>query len=134
MTDHRQDRSALPKPSGTYPPTEDMLKAPVPDEVQAAQAERLRAAWATPKGFRYWTAVNNSEVGKWYCLTALFFMLLAGVMALLIRAQLAVPESELISADRFNQLFTMHGSAMMFLFAVPMFEAISILRLATGVS
>jgi cytochrome c oxidase subunit I len=129
MTDHRQDRSALPKPSGTYPPTEEMLAEPVPDEVQAAQAERLRAAWATPKGFRYWTAVNNSEVGKWYCLTALFFMLLAGVMALLIRAQLAVPESELISADRFNQLFTMHGSAMMFLFAVPMFEAISILLL-----
>ena len=38
MTDYRQDRSALPKPSGTYPPTEEMLAEPVPDEVQAAQA------------------------------------------------------------------------------------------------
>ena len=129
MTDTRPDRTALPKPSGPYPPTEEMLAEPVPEEVRAAQAERLRAAWATPKGFRYVTAVNNSEVGKWYCMTALCFMLLAGVMALLIRAQLAVPENELISADRFNQLFTMHGSAMMFLFAVPLFEAISILLL-----
>uniref|UniRef100_UPI003B52B1CC cytochrome c oxidase subunit I n=1 Tax=Roseovarius indicus TaxID=540747 RepID=UPI003B52B1CC len=129
MTAHRKDRPTLPKPSGPYPPTEEMLNDPVPEEVQAAQAERLRKVWATPKGIRYWTAVNNSEVGKWYCLTALVFMLLAGVMALLLRAQLAFPESELISADRFNQLFTMHGSAMMFLFAVPMFEAISILLL-----
>lgn len=129
MTDHAPDRSALPTPSGPYPPTEEMLAEPVPEEVQAAQAERLRAAWTTPKGFRYITAVNNTEVGKWYCMTALCFMLLAGVMALLIRAQLAVPENDLISADRFNQLFTMHGSAMMFLFAVPLFEAISILLL-----
>ncbi|MEQ8899515.1 MAG: cytochrome c oxidase subunit I [Roseovarius sp.] len=129
MTDTRPDRTGLPKPSGPYPPTEEMLAEPVPEEVRTAQAERLRAAWATPKGFRYVTAVNNSEVGKWYCMTALCFMLLAGVMALLIRAQLAVPENELISADRFNQLFTMHGSAMMFLFAVPLFEAISILLL-----
>ncbi|TMV14982.1 cytochrome c oxidase subunit I [Arenibacterium halophilum] len=121
--------TGLPQPGGPYPPTEEMLAVPVPQEVQQAQARRLRAAWETPKGWRYVTAVNNSEVGKWYCLTALVFMLLAGVMALIIRLQLAVPENDLVSADRFNQLFTMHGSAMMFLFAVPMFEAVSILLL-----
>ncbi|WP_375176021.1 cytochrome c oxidase subunit I [Pseudooceanicola sp.] len=121
--------SGLPSPEGTYPPTEAMLAEPVPQEVAQAQADRLRKAWETPSGWRYFTAVNNTEVGKWYCLTALAFMLLAGVMALIIRLQLAVPENDLVSADRFNQLFTMHGSAMMFLFAVPMFEAISILLL-----
>ena len=119
----------MPRPSGTYPPSEAMLAKPVPEEVQRGQQERLRKAWATPKGWRYWSAVNNSEVGVWYSTTALFFMLAAGVMALLIRLQLAVPENDLIPADRFNQLFTMHGSAMMFLFAVPMFEAISIIIL-----
>ncbi|WP_420485433.1 cytochrome c oxidase subunit I [Heliomarina baculiformis] len=119
----------MPRPSGTFPPSEAMLAEPVPDEVQRVQQERLRKAWATPKGWRYWSAVNNSEVGVWYSTTALFFMLAAGVMALLIRLQLAVPENDLIPADRFNQLFTMHGSAMMFLFAVPMFEAISIIIL-----
>ncbi len=116
-------------PEGTYPPTEAMLEAPVDREFQQQSADRLRAVWATPKGWRYWSAVNNSEVGKWYSLTALFFMLLAGVLALMMRVQLAVPENDFLSANTFNQFFTMHGSAMMFLFAVPMFEAISILLL-----
>ena len=116
-------------PEGPWPPTPEMLDEPVPDEQRQAQADRLRAAWETPKGLSYVTAVNNTEVGVWYTLTAFAFMLMAGVMALLIRAQLAFPENDLIPADLFNQLFTMHGSAMMFLFAVPMFEAISILLL-----
>ncbi|MGZ9811465.1 cytochrome c oxidase subunit I [Pseudoroseicyclus sp. H15] len=121
--------SAEPALQGIYPPTEEMLSEPMDEAKAREQADRLRRAWATPQGWRYWSAVNNSEVGVWYTLTALCFMLLAGLMALLIRLQLAVPENDLISADLFNQLFTMHGSAMMFLFAVPMFEAISILIL-----
>ena len=54
-------------------------------------------------------------------------MLFAGLLALLMRAQLAVPENDLISADLYNQAFTLHGSAMMFLFAVPIFEAVAVL-------
>ena len=123
MTEH-ENRSPLP-----FPPSEQALAEPVPEDLRAAQVARLRSAWARPKGWRYWSSVNSSQVGKWYCLTALFFMLCAGVMALIIRLQLAVPENDMISADRFNQLFTMHGSAMMFLFAVPMFEAISLFLL-----
>ncbi|MDP0926841.1 cytochrome c oxidase subunit I [Paracoccus onubensis] len=118
-----------PAPEGPYPPTRAMLDEPVPERLRAVQAARLRKAWESPKGWRYWSAVNNTEVGKWYTVTAFFFMLCAGLLALLIRLQLAVPENELVPADRFNQLFTMHGSAMMFLFAVPIFEAISILLL-----
>ncbi|WP_265499690.1 cytochrome c oxidase subunit I [Paracoccus beibuensis] len=114
---------------GTYPPTEKMLAQPVPDDVAKGQEERLRKVWAQPPGWRYWSAVNNTEVGVWYCLTATFFMLLAGILALLMRVQLAVPENDFLDADRYNQFFTMHGSAMMFLFAVPIFEAISILIL-----
>ncbi|WP_226781665.1 cytochrome c oxidase subunit I [Oceaniglobus trochenteri] len=116
-------------PSGPYPPTEAMLAEPVSPEEQERTATELRAAWEAPRGWRYFTAVNNSEVGLWYALTAFGFMLLAGVLALVMRLQLAVPDNDLISADRFNQFFTMHGSAMMFLFAVPMFEAIAILIL-----
>ena len=51
-------------PQGTYPPTEDMLAEPVPQEVQEAQKKRLRAAWKTPQGWRYWSAVNNTEVDE----------------------------------------------------------------------
>ena len=114
---------------GVYPPREADIAEPVPEEVRKAQEERLRAAWAQPPGWRYVTAVNNSEVGVWYCLTAFFFMLAAGVLALLMRVQLAVPGNDFLSADRYNEFYTMHGSAMMFLFAVPIFEAISILIL-----
>ncbi|WP_299817470.1 cytochrome c oxidase subunit I [uncultured Jannaschia sp.] len=117
------------RPEGPYPPTEEMLAEPVPEDVQKGQRERLRAPWKTPEGWRYWSAVNNSEVGVWYTLTAFGFMLLAGILALLMRLQLAVPDNDILDADRFNQFFTMHGSAMMFLFAVPMFEAFSILIL-----
>ncbi|WP_036180365.1 cbb3-type cytochrome c oxidase subunit I [Palleronia rufa] len=114
---------------GTYPPTEESLTRPIDPEEAEAQADRLRAVWDDPPGWRYWSAVNNSEVGVWYSMTAFGFMLIAGALALVMRLQLAVPDNELISADRFNQFFTMHGSAMMFLFAVPMFEAVSILLL-----
>jgi len=91
------------------------------------RAKRLLEAWKAPPGWRYWSAVNNSEVGVWYTLTTFSFFLFAGVLALLMRTQLAVPENDFVSPDTYNQLFTMHGSVMMFLFAVPMLEAVAIL-------
>ncbi len=98
-------------------------------EIRRGQEERLSKVWATPQGWRYWTAVNNSEVGLWYTLTAFGFMAFAGVLGLMIRAQLAVPDNDLISAELYNQVFTLHGTAMMFLFAVPIFEAVAIMIL-----
>ena len=98
-------------------------------EERAAQEQRLRKVWETPKGLRYWTSVNNSQIGLWYGVTAFAFMLFAGVLALLVRLQLAVPNNDLLSADFFNQAFTLHGTVMMFLFAVPIFEAIAIFLL-----
>ncbi|MEZ0496638.1 cytochrome c oxidase subunit I [Sphingomonas sp. IW22] len=99
-------------------------------ELRRAQEERLRAVWAPPQGlFLRWSDTNNDRVGVWYTLTAFAFMLFAGVLALIMRTQLAAPDNDLVSANTFNQLFTLHGSMMMFLFAVPMFEAVSILIL-----
>ncbi|MBH0111714.1 cytochrome c oxidase subunit I [Novosphingobium sp. YJ-S2-02] len=98
--------------------------------LRAAQEERLRAVWAPPKGlFLKWTDTNNDAVGAWYVLTGFVFMLFAGVLGLIMRTQLAVPDNDLVDAGTFNQLFTLHGSMMMFLFAVPMFEAVSIILL-----
>ena len=99
------------------------------DASRSEQEARLRAAWAPPEGWRYFSAVNNSEVGVWYLTGTFAFLLFGGVLALLIRAQLAVPENDLLSADAYNQVFTLHGSVMMFLFAVPLFEAFAILLL-----
>ena len=102
---------------------------PYDPERARAQAERLAATWKTPTGWRYWSAVNNTEVGLWYTATAFLFFLFAGVLALMMRTQLAVPENDLVSAQTYNQMFTLHGSVMMFLFGVPIFEAFSILIL-----
>ncbi|HMB91142.1 MAG TPA: cytochrome c oxidase subunit I, partial [Rhodothermales bacterium] len=107
---------------------EPLAQAP-PKEVQQAQVERLLTAWKTPEGWRYWSAVNNSEVGRWYTTVAFFFFLFGGVLALLMRTQLAVPGNDFVSPDLYNQLFTLHGSIMMFLFAVPILEAFSIMVL-----
>jgi cytochrome c oxidase subunit I+III len=98
--------------------------------VRAAQEARLREVWRPPRGlFLRWTDTNNNAVGAWYTVTAFCMFLFAGVLALVMRAQLAVPNNDLVDADTFNQLFTLHGSMMMFLFAVPMFEAVSVLIL-----
>lgn len=102
--------------------------APSP-EIRQAQEARLLQTWETPRGWRYWSSVNNSDVGVWYTATAFIFFLFAGVLALLMRIQLAVPNNNFMSADTYNQTFTVHGSVMMFLFAIPIFEAIAVLLL-----
>lgn len=90
------------------------------------ELEQLERVWRRPSGWRVLTVVNNSHVGLLYIGTAMLFFLLAGVLALLMRTQLAVPDNDLIGHDLYNQLFTMHGTVMMFLFAVPAVEAMAV--------
>ncbi|HEX5733575.1 MAG TPA: cytochrome c oxidase subunit I [Blastocatellia bacterium] len=105
------------------------LREAPPKELQRAQEERLLKAWKVPEGWRYWSEVNNTEVGLWYTIATCLFFLFGGVLALLMRIQLAVPGNDFLSAETYNQVFTLHGSVMMFLFAVPIFEAFSIMVL-----
>jgi cytochrome c oxidase subunit I len=92
-----------------------------------ALAARLDAAWRRPPGIIGWLAtVDHKEIGRRYMLTALGFLVLGGIMALVMRLQLAKPDSNLIGAERYNQLFSMHGSTMMFLFAVPVMEGVAV--------
>ena len=95
-------------------------------EGELAELERV---WKAPIGWARLTAVNNNYVGIWYVATAFLFFLLAGVLALVMRVQLALPLSGILPQETYNQFFTMHGTVMMFLFAVPMVEAIGILLL-----
>ncbi len=113
----------------TLPDDPEPPPHPPAPELRRAQEERLRAAWATPKGWRYWSEVNNTHVGLWYTAAVFFFLLFGGVLALLIRIQLAVPDNDFMSAETYNQVFTVHGSVMMFLFAIPIFEAIAVMFL-----
>ena len=93
------------------------------------ELEALERAWETPRGWRSLTDINNTRVGVWYVGTAFVFFLLGGILALLMRLQLAVPSNTFLSQEVYNQIFTMHGSVMMFLFAVPVVEALGVLML-----
>ena len=88
---------------------------------------RLTQTWGDRPGLIGWLrTVDHKRVANRYIVTALVFFALGGVLALLMRLQLAQPESGLISADRYNQIFSMHGTTMMFLFAVPVMEAFGV--------
>ena len=114
----------VPERPGSFAPQEPDLPNPLPRP--AGEFEALERAWKAPRGLSFITAVNNTYVGLWYVGTAFLFFILAGILALIMRAQLAAPESDLVGHDLYNQLFTMHGTVMMFLFAVPAVEAASV--------
>jgi cytochrome c oxidase subunit 1 len=98
-----------------------------PDLTGAELDRRLVSAWQDRPGFWGWiTTVDHKRVGRRYIATAFVFLALGGVLALLMRLQLARPESGLIGPDRYNQIFSMHGTTMMFLFAVPVMEAMAV--------
>jgi len=90
---------------------------------------QLEAVWKGPRGWRIVSDVNNTIIGYFYIATAFLFFLLAGVLGLLIRLQLSTPGNDFLSQETYNQIFTMHGTVMMFLFAVPAVEAVGILLL-----
>jgi cytochrome c oxidase subunit I+III len=104
------------------------VSRPLPNELPRprGELEALERAWALPKGWRYLSVVNNTHIGLFYVAAALLFMVLGGLLALLMRSQLAVPDNDLLSHGTYNQLFTMHGTVMMFLFAVPVIEAMAV--------
>jgi cytochrome c oxidase subunit I+III len=88
--------------------------------------KELSAIWDTPPGWGRFAAVNHTTIGKRFMLTAFVFFLIGGLLGMLIRAQLATSGSAFIGAPIYNQIFTMHGTIMMFLFAIPMFEGFAI--------
>ncbi|MCP1909454.1 heme/copper-type cytochrome/quinol oxidase subunit 1 [Bradyrhizobium sp. USDA 4509] len=90
-------------------------------------AARLQSIWRTPSGLiGALMSVDHKIIGRRYIVTAFAFLVLGGVLAILMRIQLAGAEQRLLSPDLYNQVFTMHGSTMMFLFAVPVMEAFAV--------
>ncbi|MCV0404392.1 MAG: cytochrome c oxidase subunit I [Chloroflexi bacterium] len=66
------------------------------------------------------TTTDHKRIGILYMVSAFIFFLVAGLMSLVMRAELAIPELQLLDLQTYNQLFTMHGTAMIFFFATPM--------------
>src|SRR5437660_12743309 len=95
-----------------------------PDPASHHSLDRL---WSRAPGFIGWfCSTNHKDIGMRYIVTAFTFFGLAGILALLMRIQLAFPELHFIGPDLYNQIFTVHGSTMMFLFAVPVMEGVAI--------
>ena len=87
----------------------------------------LDRSWSDPPGIIGWlSATNHKTVAMRFMLTTFGFFVAGGLLALIIRLQLARPDSKLVGPDFYNQLFTMHGTTMMFLFAVPVMQAVAI--------
>ena len=111
-------------------PGEDAVKNPTDfsDSVDVQRERRqLAETWREPTGLVGWfSCVHHTTIGRRLIITAFVFFLLGGIEAVLMRLQLARPENRLLGPDLYNQIFTMHGSTMMFLFAVPMMLGLGI--------
>lgn len=88
--------------------------------------QRLRELWESEPGWRGWlSTVDHKQIGMRYIVTAFIFLIAGGVEALVMRVQLARPDSHLLSPEQYNQLFTMHGITMIFLYALPVLSGFS---------
>jgi cytochrome c oxidase subunit 1 len=74
---------------------------------------RLIVSWVT--------STDHKVIGYMYLITSFAFFLIAGLMAMAVRAELAAPGLQLLTNEQYNQMFTMHGTLMLFLFATPLF-------------
>jgi cytochrome c oxidase subunit I+III len=98
-----------------------------PVDDSEAETARLNRTWASPTGFFGWfTHVNQRTIGRRFIVTAFVFFVLAGLQAAAMRWQLAQPENTLLTPELYNQFMTMHGTVMMFFFAVPVMEGFAI--------
>jgi cytochrome c oxidase subunit I+III len=89
--------------------------------------QRFNETWQSLPGISGWIAeVNNRPLGKRYMVTSLTFFVVAVIFALLMRTQLAVPNNTFLGPDAYNGIFTMHGSTMLYLFAVPFMEGLGL--------
>jgi cytochrome c oxidase subunit 1 len=79
----------------------------------------LRADWKRGRIASWLTTVDHKRIGLLYITTSLVFLLAGGLLAVLMRAQLAVPNEHFITKNHYDQLFTMHGTTMVFLVVVP---------------
>ncbi len=92
--------------------------------------DTFERVWQDEPGFwGHLTAVQNTPIGMRFIVTAFIFFLIGGLTSLLMRTQLAVPDNTFLTPTTYNQLMTMHGTTMMFLFSIPLLQGIGALVL-----
>jgi cytochrome c oxidase subunit 1 len=104
--------------------TQDMLPEVENREQEITLLERV---WRHPRGIFGWLSYTTHQaIGLRYIITAFIMLLIGGIEILLVRLQLARPNNTFLRPDFYNQMFTTHGTTMMFLFAVPVMEGMAI--------
>jgi cytochrome c oxidase subunit I+III len=97
-----------------------------PDRPPPAQRAAFEEIWSQPRGFLgLLRTVDNIPIAKMYLATGFGFFVLGGILAALMRLQLGRPDNTFLDAATYNQIFTMHGTTMMFLFVIPFIEALA---------
>ena len=108
-------------------PASDVLTVPDADTEAPVTATSSYGYLRRPvetTGWRSWAfSVDHKKIGIMYGVVAMTFFVIGGLEASLIRLQLAGPEGTVLSADKYNQMFTMHATTMIFLFVMPMAAA-----------
>ena len=93
----------------------------------SASEKALEKTWADQPGILgRLSSIDHKVTGLRFIVTSLFFFLAAGILGGLMRHQLAKPDHHLLGPDLYNQVFTMHGTTMMFLFAVPVMQGMAL--------
>jgi len=123
------DIIADPARQSPVPPVEPAAAEPRPVLDALARHKALEAIWRTPPGLGRLSAVNHTVVGLRFMVTACLFFAIGGVLAMLLRAQLSTSRSAFMAPEVYNQVFTMHGTVMMFLFAIPLIEGFAMYML-----
>lgn len=91
-----------------------------PPVVEGEQAEELEEIWGEAPGLLgFLSTVDHKRIGMRYIYTCFIFFFLAGLIALVMRAQLTAPNNHVVGPETYNELFTMHGTMMIFLFNTP---------------
>ena len=91
----------------------------------AVRAEAYRADWRRGRVAAWVTTTDHKRIGLLYIVTSLVFFAAGGILALLMRAQLAQADEHFITRERYNELFTIHGTTMIFLVVVPIFAGLA---------
>ncbi|HJU22323.1 MAG TPA: cytochrome c oxidase subunit I [Casimicrobiaceae bacterium] len=90
-------------------------------------AHALEHTWRDKPGLLGFLRTNDHKrIGKRFVITAFFFFCAAGLLAAVMRTQLAVPDNDIVGPDLYDQIFTMHGTTMMFIFAVPIMQGMAV--------
>jgi len=124
-------------PARRLPPNEQVVVVPTApagvrpvtlgDEQVLEQARLLDVTWRDGGGFWGWlTTVDHKAIAKRYVITAFLMFIAGGLEAGMMRLQLSRPENTFLGPDRYNQIFSVHGTTMMFLFAVPIMTAMGL--------